>query len=318
MLRFALLLFGFLFLIAQQFLQPLSAQLQFIIFLTGIILLGVPHGAADLLVASQNSTSKNASFSKLKFLINYIGRLLLFALILWFFPLAGNLLFICFAAYHFGETDLFEFKTNTFAGKLFVISYGLVILGTILLTHFEEVKPLFLLFQSAANYLSFINWLDDYRYVILSFLGVFFFISTFVYFFTTPTTQQTHGQFLIQFALILIILYHLPMILGFTFYFILWHSILSLRNIVGYLRKENLITTRLITKQICIYSLLAMAGISLVGLTSFMFVNNETMMVYVFLGLAVLTAPHMQIMHDMYKNIRTRRSIEPEIKHAIY
>jgi beta-carotene 15,15'-dioxygenase len=28
-------------------------------------------------------------------------------------------------------------------------------------------------------------------------------------------------------------------------------------------------------------------------------------MVYVFLGLAVLTAPHMQVMHDMYKRIRS-------------
>ncbi len=307
MIRIVLLLIGFLLLIAQQHIIAVPAEAQFIIFLTGIILLGVPHGAADLLVAARNTEGSQRSFSRLRFFANYLGRLFLFAAILWFFPLIGNLLFIVFAAYHFGETDLSQFNTNNFAGKIFIISYGLVILAVILMRHFEEVKPMLAAFDAGVEHAGFINWLDEYRYVILSFCGVLFFASTFFYFAIHPSSQAGQGQFLIQFTLIVFILYNLPMLLGFTFYFIVWHSLLSLRNIVQYLRRDGLFSKRLILRQVTFYSLLAMGGICLFGITGFMFTDTNIMVVYIFLGLAVLTAPHMQIMHDMYRTIRYQR-----------
>ena len=141
-MKIVLLLSGCMLLLFQQYILPFDNSSQFIIFLVGILLLGVPHGAADLLVATQNANSRNKLFSKFRFLAVYISRLFIFAAILWFFPLAGNLLFILFAAYHFGETDLYQFKTNTLSGKAFVIFYGLLILSIILLHHFDEVKPL--------------------------------------------------------------------------------------------------------------------------------------------------------------------------------
>lgn len=309
MIRKLLLLSGFALLIIQQYILPASIQLQFVIFLTGIILLGVPHGAADLLVATRNAADKNYAFSKLYFFTNYLLRILLFGVVLWAFPLAGNIVFIFFAAYHFGETDLCQFKTNTIAGKLFVISYGLVILGVILLNHFEEVKPLLLQFDTGIQSGAIIKFLALQRYVILSFSGLLFFANTFFYFLTNKSATQIQGQFLVQFALILFILYNLPMVLGFTFYFILWHSVLSLHNIVRYLSKDGLFSKQVIVKQISLYSMLAMSGIILFGLTASMFVSNNTMLVYVFLGLAVLTAPHMQIMQQMYKSIRTNGGV---------
>lgn len=313
MIRAALLVAGFLLLTVQQFIQPIPVQLQFIFFLTGIVLIGVPHGAADMLVASKNSDDKKVFFSSLQFLTNYLVRLVLFAAVFWFFPLAANLMFVFFAAYHFGETDLHQFKTNTIAGKLFVASYGLVILGAILLNNFEEVMPLFQLFESGTKYAGFINLVDKNRYVILSFCGVLFFAATFFYFYFDVDNRFDKGQFLVQFALILIILYNLPMLLGFTFYFVVWHSVLSLKNIVGYLRIDGMFATARIAKQISIYSVIAMGGIVLFGIAGSMFFDNNKMMVSVFIGLAVLTAPHMQIMHNMYNSIRLHNTIAGRI-----
>ncbi|MBC8111365.1 MAG: hypothetical protein H7Y04_09930 [Verrucomicrobia bacterium] len=108
----------------------------------------------------------------------------------------------------------------------------------------------------------------------------------------------------------LFVLYNVPMILGFTFYFVIWHSLLSLRNIINYLRKDNLISNMLITKNIIFYSSLAMIGVVILGSAGFMFINTSTVTVYIFSGLAVLTAPHMQIMHDMYRSI----TLYPTIK----
>ncbi len=309
MLRIVLLISGCLLLLLQQFIYPLSTNIQFIIFITGILLLGVPHGAADLLVATQNANSEKQPFSKIRFLSVYIGRLFLFAATIWFFPVLGNMLFTFFAAYHFGETDLHQFKTNTLLGKLFVISYGLVILSVILLHHFEEVKPIFQLFEAGKKNEILINWIDINRYYILSTTGVLFFTSTFVYFLKNSNTNiNEKGQFLIRFAVILSILFNLPMLLGFTFYFVIWHSVISLTNIILYLRNNNTCSLNIISKQILLYSVLAIAGIGIFGLIGFMFISSNAIAGYVFLGLAVLTAPHMQIMHDMYNSIRVHKS----------
>ncbi len=306
MLRIVLLLSGCLLLLFQQYIIDINTQAQFLIFLIGVLLLGVPHGAADLLVATQNANRNQRSFSQFRFLFIYLGRLLLFGFIIWLLPVWGNLLFILFAAYHFGETDLHQFKTNTVAGKLFVISYGLVILSVTLLHHFEEVKPIFLQFDSGEKNLALIEWIDAQRYMILSVSGILFFTSTFLYFLTnTKSDTNKNGFFLVRFAVLLFILYNLPMLLGFTFYFVVWHSFLSLKNIVTYLRNQNSFSGKNIIKQIIFYSLMAIMGIGLFGLAGFMFISSTATMGYLFLGLAVLTAPHMQIMHEMYCQLRS-------------
>ncbi len=305
MLRVGLILLGCFLLLFQQYVLPVNTSIQFIIFLCGILVLGVPHGAADLLVATKNAGNDKEVFSKFRFLADYISRLFLFALIFWFFPVIANLLFISFAAYHFGETDLYQFKTNTLPGKLFVISYGLLVLSVILLHHFEEVKPLFLMFKAGKENTVLLNWLDANRYNIISFTGILFFTTTFIYFLrNSQTDAKDKGQFLVRLALILFILFNLPMLLGFTFYFVVWHSVLSLNNIINYLQKENTYPKKVIKQQIVQYSLLAIVGIGLFGLTGFMFVSSNATVGYLFLGLAVLTAPHMQIMHNMYNSLR--------------
>ena len=310
MIRFVLLLVGCTLLLFQQYLIPVNTHIQFIIFLTGIILLGVPHGAADMLVANHSANAGTKAFSKIRFLIIYLTRLFLFAATLWLFPVAGNLLFIFFAAYHFGETDLNQFKTNTLTGKLFVVSYGLVILSVILLHHFEEVKPVYQLFESGKRNEALINWIDLNRYYISSATGALFFICSFLYFLNNDNTGINEaGEFLVRFAVILLILFNLPLLLGFTFYFVIWHSVLSLNNIVLYLRNNNTFSRSTIARQILLYSALAISGIGLFGLAGFMFVNIKGIEANIFLGLAVLTAPHMQIMHDMYNNLRLNRLV---------
>ena len=305
MLRTVLLVVGCLLLLMQQFVYPISMNTQFLIFIIGIFLLGIPHGAADLLVATQSADRKKKAFSKFRFLSIYVGRVLLFAATFYFFPVLANLLFIFFAAYHFGETDLHQFKTDTLPGKIFVVSYGLLILSVILLHHFEDIKPLFLQFESGRENINFINWIEVNRYKVLSASGILFFASTFLYFLKNSFSDNNeNGHFLIRFAIILLILFNLPMLLGFTFYFVVWHSFLSLNNIITYLRNKNRFSKNIIARQIVFYSALAMAGIVLVGMTGFIFLNSSAAMAYLFLGLAVLTAPHMQIMHEMYYRIR--------------
>lgn len=313
MKKIALLLLGLALLLVQHHIIAIQQSTQYLIFITGILLLGVPHGAADLLVAARNAAVSEKIFSKQKFFVVYLGRLALFACILFFIPVAGNILFIFFAAYHFGETDLYQFKTNTLAGKIFVISYGLVILSVILLHHFDDVKPIYQLFESGRRNQAIIDWISINRYYILSVNGILFFSAAFIYFLKNKHAENSDtGYFLVRFACILFILFNLPMLLGFTFYFVVWHSLLSLDNIVSFLRKKNTVSFKTITKQILLYSILAIAGIVIFGLTGFMFVSEHAIAGYIFLGLAVLTAPHLEIMYNMYAAIRQKTGEVPD------
>lgn len=309
-MRIFLLFVGFAMLFVHQYVQHISVEGQFLAFAVGILFLGIPHGAADLLVANQNANSEKKRFSMLFFFTNYLGRLVGFAAILWFFPLIGNILFIFLAAYHFGETDLHRFKTDTLLGKFLVTSYGLVILSLILMPNFNEVRPILLLFEAGSNNLAFINWLDSHRLELIISAIILFLVSAIAYSMKNKDVVFSEKKhFSMQFLLLLIILYNLPMVLGFTFYFVIWHSTLSLKNITSYLRNNSSFNTaNRVIRQIVFYSLLAIGGILIFGLTGFMFINNNAIMAYSFLGLAVLTAPHMQVMHDMYHKIRMNHS----------
>ena len=309
MLRSLLLLLGVLILVMHWLFPPISANGQFIIFLTGIILLGIPHGAADLLVAIKSAESGKRKFYAIHFFAFYISRLIIFGVLIYFFPAAGIFLFLLFAGYHFGETDLHIFNTKPVIGKLLVCSYGLVILSVILLNNIDEVQLLILRSGYTIEHFPLINWVAQHHYLVLSLSLLFFFCNIFLYFIFSKETAIITEHFLVQFAVLVFLLFNLPLLVGFTFYFIIWHSVLSLQNIISYLKAGDKYSPVTVVKQVVFYSALALIGIFIVGSLGFMFISNQAIIIYIFMGLAVLTAPHMQIMHDMYGHIRTHRKI---------
>jgi Brp/Blh family beta-carotene 15,15'-monooxygenase len=306
MFRIGLLSFGLLLVLNQYYGFAISVNFQSVFFISGVVIVGLPHGAADLLISIKESMEKKQSFSSIGFFIKYIGLLLAFLLLLIFVPSVGLILFIIISAFHFGETDLYQFKTESLRGRLFVISYGLLIINVILLNHIGEIKPLLLLLNQDQKHLYWLSIIDHYKLLILALSATFFFLATFFFFLSIDYNPQINGRFLVSLALIILTVYNLPMLLGFTFYFVLWHSLLSLRKIFSYLHDDGAFSYNVIFKQIGLYSLIAFAGTIILGLTGFMFASNNSMIIYLFMSLAVLTAPHMQIMHSMYKNLRTR------------
>jgi len=300
MLRVILIGVGIILLFIQHL---LTKDVQFLLFMIGIIVLGIPHGAADMLVAGKSAATGHRTKQLYRFLLTYLFRLISFGLLLYFFPLMGSMLFILFAAYHFGETDLHQFQTETWSGKIFIISYGLLLLGVIILQHFDEVMPLLASLSGEIGLSSQINFINEHRIFILCSLAACFFLSTFIYFANNENTDQG-GRFLVQFGVVLLIVYQLPLLLGFTFYFVCWHSILSVTNILRFLKQDRNFSMAYTAKQIVMYSVIAMAGISILGYLGMQWYSANGMIMSIFIGLAILTAPHMQIMYDMYKKIR--------------
>jgi len=306
-MRTWLLLFGCALLLAHQVLRTFTPEVQGALFLLGIVLVGVPHGAADLLVSTQQARDLGKPFHAPWFLLGYVGRLLLFAAVLYYFPVIGSALFILFSAYHFGETDLAGLRTETLLGKAVVLNYGLVILGIILLGHAEEVRPILSVLDASPEQALWLERVIDSKMLLLGASMVLFFGSAFAYFVLNPSSRPDSGDFIARFALLALLMFFLPLLLGFTFYFIVWHSVLSLTNILTYLRKDGLFSTGTIVKRIVFYSALALIGIGLLAAGGFAYLNTATLMVSVIAGLAMLTAPHMGVMHMMYLRMRVQQ-----------
>ncbi len=303
MTRSILLIVGLFLLIVQQFFHAFTPVYQFSVFIAGIVFLGVPHGAADLLVATQNTVNADRDFSTILFFRNYLGQLFFSGIVLWFFPVTGIIFFVFLAAYHFGQTDFSELTVTGFSGKIFFVNYGLLVLGSILLNHFDEVRPFYHSLSLSIGQRSTLDFIDLNRAAILEIIAVGFVLSAICYMVMNYRECKAGAVLLLQLMLLVPLVYNMPMLLGFTFYFIVWHSLMSLTNIIRYLSRSGLFSNREIIRQICFYSLIALAGMFVAAFAGYLLIDNKTIVLYVILGLAVLTAPHMQVMNDMYASI---------------
>lgn len=302
--RILLTLSGLLWVVLHEAFGGMGVELQTAVFLVGILTLGVPHGAADLLVEMRNRGA--AAFPVASFLGRYLLRLSLFALLLFLLPTMGLLIFILIAAYHFGETDLSSLDASGFSGKTAVLTHGLSVLGIILLGHASELRPyLALVAADRIDLEGAMSWLDGHSIAIMLLLCLIAAACMWMHCRRHGGEWERAGaRWAAYYLPMAFILWRLPLLEGFTFYFIGWHSILSLDCIVGYLCRSGAFPRRKVIRQIALFSALAIVGILGVGWAGFMFASPTSMAWYVFMGLAVLTAPHMEVMHDMYHRLR--------------
>lgn len=99
-----------------------------------LFIVGIPHGALDGYIIQRKS-------QLLPFVLRYLSMMLLVILLWTASPLAGLVTFICYSAWHFGETDLKEWGlSSTFLSSL----WGALLLGVILISHTQEMNMVFL------------------------------------------------------------------------------------------------------------------------------------------------------------------------------
>jgi Brp/Blh family beta-carotene 15,15'-monooxygenase len=111
---------------------------------------------------------------------------------------------------------------------------------------------------------------------------------------------------ILQWSFILLILLKMPMLLGFGFYFSLWHSILTLVSLREYLLQASPFQWKKQVKNGITNSILAFGLIGFLIWFTGAYKNQSTLIAILFAGIAVLTAPHMLVISDMLKNLKQR------------
>jgi Brp/Blh family beta-carotene 15,15'-monooxygenase len=144
MMRIAELYYQRVFLVAIAILVSVSLlgehigdRTALIVLVSGVVLLGLPHGALDPLVARKAFVAAHKHFNLIAFFLAYAGVAMIYGL-LWFrFPTFGLISFLIIAAFHFGS----DWQPR---GVLVTrVAYGITLVTLPAATHPAEVASIY-------------------------------------------------------------------------------------------------------------------------------------------------------------------------------
>jgi len=290
-LRLYLILFAFfLFLIDSIFVLTNSTQISFLILV--LILFGVPHGALDLYI--DQHLHKSDSNQKI-FLLKYIGNIVAYALVWYFFPIAALVIFILITAYHFGEIDWMG-KTDNIIHKTAYSVIGLLWILLLLSKNVSFALDVFIRMErSAFNEKQWIHLANKiYPITLIGLFAVyavlFFFKGLFF------SNNKYYYYALLQQITLIIFAFFMPLWLCFAFYFGFWHSLLSFDKIrITFSMPNNFTGWKNLLIKAAPFSIMAWFGFSYITLSTLNSKDASGIFTLLFISLSVLALPHLQI-----------------------
>lgn len=253
-----------------------------------ILTFGILHGANDISVI-QYSTAKygvDVQFSKV--LGYYVLTVLAILLIFFIFPPLALLLFIVLSGYHFGEQHFKnQVKKKTLKTTLLYLFYGLTILFMIFYFNLNKVKLIFI-------DLTQIEFGDSFfKYTLIGVL--FLFLSLLSYLTVKKEITVNFIEEIFYVLALLVVFVTADLLWGFCIYFILWHSLPSLRDQIEVLYgKASKIEFVKYIRSSWLYWLVSITGL---GVLYIIFRDNTTYLTSILIYfLAAITFPHVIVM----------------------
>ena len=290
-LRLYLILFAFfLFLVDQVFFLNTSTQISFLILV--LILFGVPHGALDLYI--DQHLHKSDSNQKI-FLLKYIGNIIAYALVWYFFPTAALVIFILITAYHFGEIDWLG-KTEHIIHKIAYSVIGLLWILLLLSKNINFSLQIFIRMErSAFNENQWVHLANKiYPLTLVGLLAVYAFLFFFKGSFFSKNKYYYYS--LLQQITLITFAFFMPLWLCFAFYFGFWHSLLSFDKIrITFNMPNDFNGWKSLLVKAAPFSIMAWFGFAYITLSTLNSKDASGIFTLLFISLSVLALPHLQI-----------------------
>jgi len=265
---------------------------QNIIGVAFILSIGLIHGANDIAIIKKFRKKISMNFDLKKSILIYSGVVLVTLGLFAVLPQLALWLFILISAYHFGEQHWVN-ELQNINNKLKIIFftiYGLSILFLLLFLNADFAKEII---QQITPYAYFDQYLTEITKV--SFLLLLVGFAGFIVY-SRAFANRVPLELLQLFSLFLIFKWG-NLIFGFAFYFVVWHSLFSIKDqlkfLYGQLSKQNLIDY---FRKSAVYWL-----VSLVGLLILVYLLNDKDYFYslMFAFIAAVTFPHVFVISQM-------------------
>ncbi len=273
-----------------------SVEYQQITGFVIIFLFGILHGANDLRLISKIKNEKSISNYK-KILIYYLTFVTTGVLLFYLLPELALVIFILVSAYHFGEQHWNQLSTenNTPIISLFQLVYGLFIFALLFYFHQNEVAIIIgeIIHRPMKTF--------NFTYV-LRFNGIALFILSLVVLQKNTIFKKQLPVNLVYLLLFAIIFRNSNLIWAFAIYFIIWHSLPSIKDQICFLYGQYTFQNFVhYFKAALLYWLLSLIGIALLYL---LFRKEAVFTALFFSFLAAITFPHVLVIMKMQNRIK--------------
>ncbi|PRX53742.1 Brp/Blh family beta-carotene 15,15'-dioxygenase [Flagellimonas meridianipacifica] len=257
-----------------------------------IMSFGVLHGANDIRLI-QSVTSNNSKSAFIRVVLAYVlvvaGILTLFFVL----PVLALGLFVLISGYHFGEQHWSKsLLVHSSWNVLFYTFYGLFILFMIFYLKSEQVIPIL----EGILKISVVTEVLGYTLLFSGFSLLVFGI----FYYNKGLVKSNLWEELFVLLVFFVIFKTASLLWGFCIYFIVWHSIPSLKDQMDYLYGESSWRTfgKYIKDSILYW---AVSIIGLLMLLWFLKDSSENMVAILIYFLAAITFPHVFVMSKLEK-----------------
>ena len=261
-----------------------------------IFLFGILHGANDLRLISKIKNEYSISNFK-KILLYYLTFVTTGVLLFYLLPEWALVIFIVVSAYHFGEQHWNQLSTekNSPIISLFQLAYGLFIFALLFYFHQHEVTIIIgEIIHSPINTFNFTY--------MLQFNGLVLIVLSLVMLRKNTIFKSQLAVNLVYLLLFAIIFRNSNLIWAFAIYFIIWHSLPSIKDqicfLYGQYSFQNFVQY---FKAAFLYWLLSLTGIALLY---FLFRKEAVFTALFFSFLAAITFPHVLVIMKMQNRIK--------------
>jgi Brp/Blh family beta-carotene 15,15'-monooxygenase len=259
-------------------------MLQGALCLVGLVFLGIPHGGNDFFYRKEKNTA-----GSIKFLIMYVGVMLLY-LALWFvWPMLSLGLFLLISIHHFGQSN---FNTNRI-WSLDSLLWGSWLVGFPVLKHSEEVFGVFatMLGQSGSKVSGF-GHLNDSGLLVVSIVFILMYGAVLY-----RSHRSSWLSYLLQWFLVTVWYWFTPLLLGFVVVFCFWHALQSMQYQLDYVSvnyKQN--------RKKTLMGFVPFGLMALVGMGFLLRFDLESNLGFAFVLLSLVTLPHVVVMDGLYRS----------------
>jgi Brp/Blh family beta-carotene 15,15'-monooxygenase len=270
-----------------------SDQLQITLLIGSTLILGIPHGALDPIIIERYLLGDNHSQLTISQIISqiipYLSLMSLTYLTWYLVPTIALLLFILMSIYHFGEGDLVAHEISP-SRPLEIFARG----GNFLSCRSNGVNTIFTLLVNDSvnlNLLVIVLYWISLLHRICSLYVLMLYSRRFI----KSRDLTNSGLLVLEFVTVDSLFRWCPPLLAFTIYFNLFHSLRHMIRVAEYSY------TRIINRGKPIMLLFTLLTILPLLVTSHIMSLNEDFieknLKLIFIGLSVLTTPHMVIVN---------------------
>ncbi|MGB3590318.1 MAG: Brp/Blh family beta-carotene 15,15'-dioxygenase [Nonlabens sp.] len=267
-----------------------SSDVLSVLGLLLVVTVGLLHGSNDIYLLRR----LNTAYGVIAYSLIYAVVVLSFGIAFYFFPVISLLLFVLVSGYHFGEQHWYRLLGNLqikWVKQVFYITYGLLVLSILFLGNTVEV-------------IQIINDLTGYSLPTIFFEQFFYAmvmvtLAGSIYLLFKKVFRIGMVALNVLLSLLLYIVFQSgDLIWGFSFYFVLWHSIPSLFDQILFKHNQFKIAYLFsFFKESFPYWLLSIISLALFY---YFFKDSRYALSILFAFIASVTVPHVLIMTSMF------------------